>query len=191
MVFMMMDLHLILKSLSNAEYADVRYVRQNEIEVALRPESSDIYESFSKRMVCRAVLGGYGIASTDKLDKDSLKRISKMALKQAKTVKKRIKLTPVKTEEGKVEHKAEKEFDPFETCEFIETLKDNLQSALGNVYSRSEIVISYCRIDSTLSTSDGTNISESTPMIDITLYLIAKRIHQGFLPNNGRLLEIF
>ncbi|WP_455364848.1 TldD/PmbA family protein [[Eubacterium] cellulosolvens] len=175
-----MDFRWVLKLLSDAEYADVRNIKQSEVEVALRHESAETFERSIERVVCRAVLGGYGIASTDKLDKDSLKKLSMLALKQAKTVKAKVSLAPVKAEKGEIEHEAEKEFDPVVAHELLQSIREKLLSTLGEKYSRSELVISYNHTESALDTSEGTNLSESTPLIDITLYLIAKRIQQGF-----------
>ncbi len=180
MVLVMINLPWILKSLSDAKYADVRHIKQHEVEIALRHESSDAFEHFSERVACRAVSEGYGIASTDKLDKGAMKKISKLALRKAKSVKRKVKLKPVKVEEGRVEHEVKNQFDHFRALELMEDLRDRLLLALGKVYSRFELVTSYCHTDSILITSEGTNVSERTPKIDITLYLIAKRIQQGF-----------
>ena len=176
----MVDLHQTLKLLSDAEYADVRYMKQREVEIGLRHESSDIFECFSEKMMCRVVSGGYGVICTSKLDKSSLKRISKLVLKHAKNAERRVRLAPVKVEEGRVEHKVKKEFDSFDAHELLKSLREQLHSILGKVYARSELVISYRLTESTLVTSEGTNVNECTPMIDITLYLIAKRMQQGF-----------
>ncbi len=180
MVSVMKDLQWVLRSLSDAEYADVRYIEQSGMEVASRTESSDVFERLSERVVCRAVSGGYGIASSDRLDEDSLVRISKLALRQAKAVKRRVELKPVEAEGGRTEHKVEREFDVSRALELIGSIRDQLLSTLGEAYSRSELVLSFYNTISTLNTSDGVDVGESTPTIDLVLYLMAKRVRQGF-----------
>jgi len=65
---------LILEKLP-AKYADLRFLRQKLVQVALRTDSSDAVEEDWTRVVCRAVTHGYGVASTGKTDAASVEQL--------------------------------------------------------------------------------------------------------------------
>ncbi|MFB0562243.1 MAG: TldD/PmbA family protein [Candidatus Lokiarchaeia archaeon] len=176
----MVDLFNILGEMSLAKYSDVRLIRQEVVEVALRGESADVFKQKSERVVCRAVTNGYGVASTNILDSKSLKEVPKLALKQAEISEAELEPLPMGAEKGEKVFPCSKEFEVEEVLKFLKSIKDKAKESLGNFYSRSEIITSYSFTDSTFISSDGINIVEKTPLIDVFVYLVTKGLSEGF-----------
>jgi TldD protein len=175
----MVDLFDILKEMSPAKYSDARFVKQEVVEVALRGESADVFRQNSERVACRAISKGYGVASTNNLDSKSLKDVSKLALRQAEISEAEIELLPAKTERGEKIYSGKKGFEVEEVSEFLKNIRDEARHALGNFYSRSEIIASYSFTDSTFMSSEGTSIVEKAPLVDVFVYLVAKGLSEG------------
>ncbi|MGQ9468707.1 MAG: TldD/PmbA family protein [Nitrososphaerales archaeon] len=175
-----MDLHKIVEKIPKVKYADFKTINYKETRVTLRPESSEVFEDQSEKIVCRVIDRGYGVASASKIDAQNAETVSELALKQAKVAERRIDLLPIEPEVGEVEYKEKKEFDVEKANEILVSLRNELKARLGALYARSELVLSHYNIDSTLVTSEGTDIRESSPLTDLTIYLIVKDFLQGF-----------
>nr|MDO8081008.1 TldD/PmbA family protein [Candidatus Freyarchaeota archaeon] len=175
----MVDLFGVLREMSSAKYSDACFVRQEVVEVALRGESADVFEQSLERVTCRAISKGYGVASTNNLDSKNLKGVSKLALRQAEISEAKIELLPVEAEKGEKVYSGRKGFEVEEVLEFLKNIRDEARDALGNFYSRSEVIASYSFTDSTFISSEGTNIVEKTPLVDVFVYLVAKGLSEG------------
>ncbi|MEM3437862.1 MAG: hypothetical protein QXP55_04960, partial [Nitrososphaerales archaeon] len=176
----MVDLHQIVEKIPKVKYADLKTIEYQEIQVASRPDSSEVFESKSEKIVCRVIDRGYGVACASKIDAQSAEMVSELALKQAVLTEREVRLSPVKPEVGEVEYKEKKEFNVEEANEFLLSLKNELKARLGALYARAELILTHYHINSTLVTSEGTNVRESYPLTDLTIYLIIKDILQGF-----------
>lgn len=174
----MEEFPLILEGLP-AKYADLRVLRQKLVQVALRTDSFDVMEEDWTRVVCRVVTYGYGVASTDKSDATSVKRTAFSALRQSRLCDQRVKLLPIHPEEGKVEHPLKEEFHPQEVSFFLKHLGGEVRSRL-NMHVRIELIASHLQTHSTLITSEGTMVEEYTPLTDLTIYIVAKGLREGF-----------
>ncbi|MCP8309812.1 MAG: TldD/PmbA family protein, partial [archaeon] len=176
----MRDLHQIIEKILRAKYADFKTIEYKETQIALRPESSEVFESRSEKIVCRVIDRGYGVASASKIDAQNAEMVSELALKQARVAERKVNILPVEPEVGEVEYKEKKEFDVENAIKILVGLRDELKARLGALYARSELVLSHYHIDSTLVTSEGTSVRESSPLTDLTIYLIVRDILQGF-----------
>ena len=169
-----------MEKIPKVKYVDFKTIEYKETQLAFRPESSDVFENRSEKIVCRIIDEGYGVASASKIDTQSAKMVSDLALKQARLAEREVNLLPVNPEVGEVEYKEKKEFDVEEANEILASLRNELKARLGALYVRSELVLSHYHIDSTLVTSEGTDIRESSSLTDLTIYLIIRDILQGF-----------
>ncbi len=176
----MADFHRIMEKIPKVKYVDFKTVEYKEIQLAFRSESSDVFESQSEKIVCRVIDEGYGVASASKIDTQSAKMVSDLALKQARLAEREVNLLPVNPEVGEVEYKEKKEFDVEEANEILASLRNELKARLGALYVRSELVLSHYHIDSTLVTSEGTDVREHSSLTDLTIYLIIRDFLQGF-----------
>jgi TldD protein len=176
----MVDLPQIIEKIPKVKYADFKTIEYEEIQVASRADSSEVFESKSEKIVCRVVDRGYGVASASKIDAQNAEMVSNLALKQARLTEREVSLLPVKPEVGEVEYKEKKEFDVDEANEILMSIRNEIKARLGALYARSELVLSHYHINSTLVTSEGTNVREISPLTDLTIYLIIKDILQGF-----------
>jgi TldD protein len=169
-----------MEKIPKVKYVDFKTIEYKETQLAFRPESSDVFENQSEKIVCRIIDEGYGVASASKIDTQSAKMVSDLALKQARLAEREVNLLPVNPEVGEVEYREKKEFDVEEANEILASLRNELKVKLGALYVRSELVLSHYHIDSTLVTSEGTDIRESSSLTDLTIYLIIRDILQGF-----------
>lgn len=176
----MVDLFAVLREMSSAKYSDVRLVRQKMVEVALRGESADVFERKEERIACRAISKGYGVASTNNLDSEDLKEVSRLALKQAELSELKNELLPVEAGKGEKVYYEKKEFEVEDVLEFLKNIRDEAREALGNFYSRSEIIASYTFTDSTFINSEDANIVGKAPLVDVFIYLVARGMSEGF-----------
>ena len=147
--------------------------------MALRTDSSDAREEGWHRVVFRAVSHGYGISCIDQVEQSSLERAAQRALKQAKASERTVELIPVQPEQGKIDFQKGEEFDLDEVASFLKDLRDGIKSRLG-AKTRTELVASHSQTQSTLLTSEGTKISQFTPLTDMTLYVITRDSGEGF-----------
>lgn len=113
----MVDLPQIIEKIPKVKYADFKTIEYEEIQVASRADSSEVFESKSEKIVCRVVDRGYGVASASKIDAQNAEMVSNLALKQARLTEREVSLLPVKPEVGEVEYKEKKEFDVDEAYE--------------------------------------------------------------------------
>jgi TldD protein len=162
-----------------AKYSDLRIVKQRFIQVAIRTDSSDFIEEEWARAVCRVVSNGYGVASTDHLDKSSIENIALLALKQARLCKHPVELISVTPEKGVVERSIAEEFDVEKALLLLKSI-DNEIKAKVRTHIRTELIASHCQTDSLLLTSEGTEIREKTPLTDLTIYIISRGLTEGF-----------
>jgi predicted Zn-dependent protease len=82
----MSDLHHVIERIPKVKYADFKTVECKETQIALRPDSSEVFESSSGKIVCRIIDRGYGVASSSKTDMQNAEMISELARKQAKAI---------------------------------------------------------------------------------------------------------
>jgi len=169
---------LILEKLP-AKYADLRFLRQKLVQVALRTDSSDVVEEDWTRVVCRAVTHGYGVASTGKTDAASVEQAASSALKQSTLCDQRVELLPVHPEKGRVERALKEEFNTQEAGLFLKNLEGEIRSRL-KMHARIELIASHLQTHSVLITSEGTQVEESTPLTDLTIYIVTKGLGEGF-----------
>ncbi len=176
----MIDIYGVLGEMSSAKYSDVRLVRQEVVEVAFRGDSADVFKNKSERVVCRAASKGYGVASANLQDANSLKELAKLALKQAEICDAKIELLPLKAEKGEKSFPVKKEFEVDKAIEFLKNIRDEVKYSLGNFYSRTEIVASYSFTDYHFVSSEGADIVERYPLVDVFLYVVARGLSEGF-----------
>ena len=176
----MKDLRKFSDRLPNAKYSDFKILESREVQVALRPESSEVFENSSEKIVCRVIDEGYGVASSSKIDIQHAEMVSNLALKQANVEKRKIDLYEVKLESGQVKYPLKKEFDIDEANQLLIDIRNELRAKLGGFYARSELVLSHYHLDSAFFTSEGTYIKESFPFTDLTIYLVIREILQGY-----------
>ncbi|MFQ6050871.1 MAG: TldD/PmbA family protein [Candidatus Hydrothermarchaeota archaeon] len=173
------DILGVLEDMSQAKYADIRILKQREVEVSLRNESFDFNESYFEKAVLRALKNGYSIASTDKLDVENIKKVSRIALKQANEIKKVTELIPVQPEEGSYTHPQKIKFNVEESIDFLRGIEGNIRDKLSGDF-RTELILSHRCIDSHLITSEGTNVREKTPSTDFIIYILKNGSKQGY-----------
>ncbi len=176
----MIDLHRVIERMPKVKYVDFKTIDCKETQIALRPDSSEVFEDSSEKIVCRIIDKGYGVASTSKTDIQNAEMVSELALKQAKAAEREVNLMPVEPEAGDVEHKEKKEFDVEGANKILLDIRNELKAKLGALYARSELVLSHYHVDSTLVNSEGTHVRESSPLTDLTIYIIVRDILQGF-----------
>ncbi|MGQ9719691.1 MAG: TldD/PmbA family protein [Nitrososphaerales archaeon] len=176
----MEDLQRIVEKMPRGKYADFKTIVCEENRVALRSDSSEVFEDSSENIVCRVVDRGYGVASTNKVDIQHAGMVSELALKQARSVEREVNLSQVKPEVGEVEHKEKREFDLDEANKILLSIRNELKVRLGALYVRSELILSHYHLDSTLVTSEGTRVRERTPLTDLVIYLVVRGLFQGF-----------
>ncbi|MCX8191378.1 MAG: TldD/PmbA family protein [Nitrososphaerales archaeon] len=165
----------------SVDYADFRIFRQRDLEVALRHDSFDIYEYSSESIIFRTMAdGGYGVASTDDYSVDHIKEVCRLAIKQARMCKGGMALLPIRVEQGEYEHPIKKGIEIDEVCEFLRYLEKEIRDSLSQFYTRSELIFSYHELESDFITSEGSRIRERKPLIEITLYVLAKDHMQGY-----------
>lgn len=173
------DLEKILNLASRfpVRYADVKFLTQSAVEVALRTDSCDVSRERSSWLVCRVINeeGGYGVASSSGPGEAPLEEIFKLAYRCAAASKEAVRLGRAKVEEGSVEHKKKKDFDVEEAMELLEGLKAEVEGESSGV--KSEMVAASFDSDYEFLTSEGTRIEEKASFVDLTVYAIAK---EGF-----------
>jgi TldD protein len=174
----MEEFSLILERLP-AKYADLRVLRQKLVQVALRTDSSDAVEEDWTRIACRVMTRGYGVASTDKTDVASVEQAAFTALKQSRLCDGSVELLPIRPEKGRIEHAFKEEFNTQEAGFLLKHLDGEIRSRL-NMHARIELIASHLQTHSVLITSEGTRVEESTPLTDLTIYVVTKGLREGF-----------
>ncbi|MDW8033673.1 MAG: TldD/PmbA family protein [Nitrososphaerota archaeon] len=162
-----------------AKYSDIRILKQKFIQVALRTDSSDFLEEEWSRVVCRVVSKGYGTASTDRLDNQSIERVALLALRNARLCSQSVELVDVNPERGFVEHPVIEEFEVENVLSLLKSIDAEIKIK-SKMQVRTELIASHYQIDSTLYTSEGTEVREKTPLTDLTIYVFSKGLFEGF-----------
>jgi len=162
-----------------AKYSDLRIIKQKFAQIALRTDSSDYIEEEWSCAVCRVVSRGYGVASTDKLDKPSIERAALLAFKNARMCNQPVELVSVNPEKGVIEHPVREEFDAEEVLSFLKFVDNEIKSRV-NARIKTELIASHYQIDSLLSTSEGAEVREKTCLTDLSIYIVSKGITEGF-----------
>ncbi|NHV97720.1 MAG: hypothetical protein HA494_08070, partial [Thaumarchaeota archaeon] len=104
---------------SGGGYIDLRYHKEMCWQTALREESfEDISESV-EFITCRVAQGGYGVASSSKIDSEEIKSVMLKAEKLARLQAKPVSLAPVEVEAGYKRHAASEMFDESEASVFL------------------------------------------------------------------------
>ncbi|MBO3800411.1 MAG: TldD/PmbA family protein [Candidatus Brockarchaeota archaeon] len=174
----MEDFSWVLENIP-AKYSDVRILRHRFVHFALRTDSSDFFQEEWSRVICRVISNGYGVASTDKLDRSSVERVALLALRNARLCRQSIELVDVNSEKGFVEHPVIEEFEAEKVLGLLKFLDGEIR-AKTSFPIRTELIASHCQIDSTLITSEGSEIREKTPLTDLTIYIFSRGLAQGF-----------
>lgn len=170
-------------------YVDLRLLKNFDLRVGLRSYSSDISENSSNQVIIRVLYDkGWGIASADISDDIFGKKmwdVAEKALQQAKvsssvsTRQTEIELAETKVINDHFRHPIEKDLRTMptsETLDLLKSLNDIAKENLKNDFAWTETVIDYSIIQSDFSNTEGTNIIEIVPNIDLTLYIVAKRL---------------
>jgi TldD protein len=174
------ELAEMLDFLPSVKYGDLLLVKRKDVEVALRDESLEVVEDESARLSCRVLDKGYGVSSTNRLDRQSVRNAMNSAVKQSRLIESNRNLAPVKQEEGEVERKGKKEFSVENAKEFLLALKQLIKAKLSSLLSRTELIITYSNVESSLASTEGTKVKESAEYIDVTLYIIVKGLGVGY-----------
>ncbi len=170
------------------KYADMRLLKSYELRAGLRSYSSDISENFSNQVVIRVLYDkGWGIASADiseDIFEKQMRNVAEKALQQARvsssvsTRQKEIELAETKVIVERFCHPLKKDLRNISTSEILDLLKklnDTAKENLKNNFAWTETVIDYSIKRSVFSNTEGTNIVEIVPNIDLTLYIVAKK----------------
>lgn len=169
-----------LRTLSAAKYADVRVLRQQTIQVALRGDSAEHLESETSKLICRCIARGYGVACVDVNGGVDGGEVGERALRQAMAAEGDLHPVEVKVEEGEKRWVAREPFDVERAEEILLGLKGAVYDHLKDAAFRLEAVATFTLTDSTLITSEGTRIREVTPLTDLVAYLVVRRAGEGF-----------
>lgn len=175
---MMQEFYSILEKIP-AKYSDVRILKQRFIQVALRTDSSDVVEEEWSRIVCRVVSKGYGVASTDRLDKQSVENTALLALRNARLCSQSVELATVTPEKGFVEHPVIEEFEVEKALSLLKFIDKEIKARVS-MRVRTELIASHYQFDSTLYTSEGTEVREKTPLTELTIYIVSRGLTEGF-----------
>lgn len=172
--------HLLEDLSRETRYADFKGVRQSILEMALRSESFEIREEGFERVSCRVVVKGYGVASTDRPRRERLEEIARQAVRQASAQDTRIELAPVRPEKGEYVHPCKKPIGCDEAREFLLGLRALIKDRLGPYYSSSELVLTHSYVESSLLSSEGTDVQERAYHTDLVVYLVVRGMRLGF-----------
>jgi TldD protein len=174
------DLKSYLRGWAGGGYIDLRYHKEMCWQIALREESfEDISESV-EFITCRVAQGGYGVASSSKIDSEEIKSVMLKAEKLARLQAKPVSLAPVEVEVGYKQHVASEMFDESEASVFLKDLSARLRERLGSLYARSELILSHAEVHSSLVTSEGTEVCEEWSLTDLVIYLAARWFRVGY-----------
>ena len=174
------DLKSYLRGWSGGGYIDLRYHRETCWQIALREESFEEISENVEFITCRVAQGGYGVASSSKIDSESIKSVMLKAQKLARLQAKPVTLAPVAVEVGYKRHPASEMFDESEAAIFLKDLAARLRERLGSLYARSELILSHTEVHSSLVTSEGTEVCEEIPLTDLVIYLAARWFRVGY-----------
>ncbi|MBO3800505.1 MAG: TldD/PmbA family protein [Candidatus Brockarchaeota archaeon] len=174
----MQEFYSILEKIP-AKYSDIKILKQRFIQVALRTDSSDIIREEWSRIVCRVVSKGYGVASTDRLDKQSVESTALLAFRSARLCAQPVELATVTPEKGFVEHPVIEEFEVEKVLSFLKFIDSEIKTKMS-MSVKTELIASHYQIDSTLHTSEGTEVREKTPLTDLTVYIVSRGLVEGF-----------
>lgn len=167
-----------------ATYADMKLYAEQGTQVALRATSSDVQIFDRSLAVARVVYGkAWGIHVVEKPSKVSIKEACRSALKIAKAadsssiLEQPIKLAYAKTVKSQVRH--ESKVDPLAIevqtkISLTEDLGKRIKNHLRKSYAWCEVVYGDALSDFSLTTSEGTQIRELTPSVDLLIYVAAR-----------------
>lgn len=173
------DLSSYLSEYASVSYIDLRYQREVFWQLALREESFEQIRDEEEFVACRAAEIGYGVASSSKVDSESIRSIMRLAQKLSRLQNERVMMIPVPSESGRRRHLC-KPFDESEACALLLQIRSELKDKLGSFYARSEIILSYRVISSHLVTCEGTDVYEEAPITDMVLYVASKGFRVGY-----------
>ncbi len=174
------DLKSYLRAWSGGGYIDLRYHRETCWQIALREESFEEISESVEFVTCRVAQGGYGVASSSKIDSESIRSVMLKAQKLARLQAKPVTLAPVGVEVGCKRHLASEMFEGSEAAVFLKDLSARLRERLGSLYARSELILSHTEVHSSLFTSEGTEVCEEIPLTDLVIYLVARWFRVGY-----------
>lgn len=177
----------ILTSLaSRVIYADLVLVSEWQSEVAVRSKSIETHQNKSKYVVAKVLSReGWGAATTNKLDKENIKKTIEKAYKISKaatlpTERKQespIQLAGTKQIRGVYKHPESitpENISEEELVDLLLKLKALQIDTLGPRYGWCEAIITYRKIKKQIITCEGTNVIEEKPLTDIVLYTVAR-----------------
>jgi len=172
--------------LSKVTYADLILISEWQNEIALRSRSIETYQNSTKYAVIRILSReGWGIATTNKLDRENIGKTVEKAYKMSKTatipLEKKwgtpIQLAPTKQIKGTYKHPERitpENISEEDLTDFLLKIKALQIDTLGPRYGWCEAVITYRKIKKQIITCEGTNVTEEKPLTDLVLYTVAK-----------------
>jgi len=175
-----LDLKVFLRGWEGRGYIDLRRHKEVGWQISLREEAFEEVRVEEEFITCRVAEGGYGVASTSRVDVEHIRSAMNRAQKLAHLHKKTVNLAPVNTETGYRRHLAYGVFDEDEAFSLLSDIAAKLKVRAGSLYARSEIILSHSLVSSSLVTSEGTEVCEEFPLTDIVIYLTARLFKLGY-----------
>jgi len=169
-----------------AIYADLVLVSEWQSEIAVRSKSIETYQNKTRYAVARVLTReGWGVAATNKLDKENIEKTMENAYKMSKaatlpTERKRespIQLAGTTQIKGVYKHPeriSPENISDEDLVDFLLKLKALQIDTLGPRYGWCEAIITYRKIKKQIITCEGTNVIEEKPLTDIVLYTVAR-----------------
>jgi len=174
---------------SKVIYADLVLVSEWQSEIAVRSKSIETYQNKTKYAVSRVLSReGWGIATTNKLDKENIEKTIEKAYKMSKAAilpietKREVPIQLAGTTQIRGEYKHSERISPEnisdeELVDFLLKLKALQIDTLGPRYGWCEAIITYRKIKKQIITCEGTNVIEEMPLTDIVLYTVARGLY--------------
>jgi TldD protein len=175
-----LDLKSYLRTWSGGGYIDLRYHKETSWQISLREESFEESSESLEFVTCRVAQGGYGVASSSKIDSENIRSVMLKAQKLARLQAKPVTLAPVSVEVGYKRHPPSETFDESEAAAFLKDLSARLRERLGSLYARSELIASHAEVHSSLVTSEGAEVCEEWSFTDLVIYLAVRWFRVGY-----------
>ncbi|MGQ9781089.1 MAG: TldD/PmbA family protein [Nitrososphaeria archaeon] len=176
-----MEPQALLEELPPSRYADLRVVKRDLMEASLREDGvAEVFEGEDSVAVGRVLVKGLAVYSTNRVNRIAIKEILARAFRHATQSDKIVKLSPVKVEVGKAIHRMRKGFNYDEVVKFLNLVVDVMRTKAFPYISKTEVSISYNLEESHLTTSEGTDVLEKKPQIEVRIRLALKSVATGY-----------
>jgi TldD protein len=163
-----------LAKIRGIRYADIRTLGKNCVEITLRNDSLEVGEHNDSIVGCRALDKGYGVSSTNKVEKGSIEAALDHAVEHATSINGNVNLMQVRPEHGSYEHPVKKKPGLDDMQNFIMQVRDAISDKVSSLTNRVEVVLSYTEFSTGLVTSEGTDVRESFSTTDLTISLTVR-----------------